>query len=1623
MAVQADTTGADAETLEAGTYEVLRARMTAAAEELARRARALDTRRVETFGSVTLELAGTVALRTEAPCLPGDVVQVGGHLLLGTEPPAGLGRPAGADDVLTLHRLTDGGGLDRAATDAVPGLLDDARFRQDVADLYRYYRQARLLRLRRTGTHLLAVFRTGERADDTRTLRWRILPDGRPEYVDAAGERDLPEPHAHDVEWIEARREDQVPGGDRPHLRVAEVLQVSTVGGVLTVATDGAADGDEPLFGEPVEEPLQSLADAQVDHARVGPLVLLRVLPYNERVRRCLVFNERTAEVVRLDAAGWSCRRLPDDAGIVFPGGCYLAGEPAGAAARTFDGALPGTEDSVFDGALRAPNGEDVLFTFRSRSKGHTLLLPFNTVRGEVTAPLSACGHGLFADGTLALLRPPAGEPSRTHTVQLWHTPFTDETHQDARLSGDGPLARVGNAELVRGVADCLAVARLAGRLEARDTVFQAITVACTRALDAHHWLGTAEFGRLDEPLHGLRETVREAIGEFRRVEELRARARTAVETAERDNTALLRRARGEEPRDAAGWVELLTGLRRAQGSCETLRDLRYADGARITALQDELSGALDAAGARAVDRLARPGAFDAALDDVEEVRRQAADVSDTAAAEPLAARIAAHAEGLRLVTDVVAALDVADAGVRTALLERVGEVTGAVNGARSVLQARRAELAEAEAHAEFAAERTLFAQALTGALAAAGTPEDCDEQAGRLLAALGELMSRFGGSETHLAELTARQDEVQQAFAARKQAQLDERARRVERLTQAAHRSLAALSRRATEPDGLDALHALFAADPLAARVHTVVDELRALGEPVAAAELEGRLSAARQEAALALRDRTDLRDGPGTVRLGRHRFAVHDRPFALALVPDGEALQLTVTGTDYRAPVRDAALEEARRFWHQPLASESTEVYRAEHLAAAVLARAERGAAGHDLAGLTEAANATGVGEPVPELITDAVRSAATAAYDEGYDRGVHDHDAAAVLHTVLRLRSRAGLLRFAPDVRAAAQLLWTFGTDRAARTHFTTRARSLARARTVFGPATDEGGALAAELSAAARRFLTDAGLPGPSRPGAVGAYLLEELAAADGPHFVTGEAARALVAGFRGALDDARPGAVKEYEEDLAALACDHRSGHQLVRAWLGSYARGKQLDERDLPEAVALELCGEDLPRREVTAPPSAVVSGLRGTHPRVSGGELPLRLDEFLVRTEAFRTERAPAHRAFTRRRGAVLAAERERLGLDAHVPHVVPGFVRNRLIDEVYLPLLGDNLARQLGTVGADRRTDTQGLLLLLSPPGYGKTTLIEYAAARLGMLLVTVDGPALGRHTTSLDPAAAPDAAARREVEKIELALRMGSGVFLHLDDIQHTSPELLQRFVPLCDTQRRMDGASGRYDLRGKPFAVCMSGNPFTASGARFRVPDMLANRADIWNLGEVLAGREELFELSHVENALTSNPVLAPLAAREPADLQVLLHMAEGDGDAQADRLHHPYGPAELQQLLSVLRSLLRVRRTLLTVNAAYIASAAQDAQARTEPPFLLQGSYRDTVRLAARIEPVMNDAEVEALLDDHYRAEARTLTSGAEANLLKLAELRGRLTAGEARRWEEIKRSYRAQPAS
>jgi hypothetical protein len=1592
--------------LDARTYEVLRTRLAEQSAELGRRAEALNVRRLEVFGSTELRLVGSERIRTEHNCVPRDVVSIpdtdgndsSGLMLFGYNVFIGLKPETTVDDVFSLHRFTRDGDAFRFA-DADPGerpeLLRDERFQRDFTELYRYYRETRLLQLRPVEGKLLAVFQTGPRTADIKVLRWNVGADGSISYVDNAGERDHVFPAPHDFEWIETTREHHVPGR-HPHIAIENQVFIETVGGDLTVKIENNTEVGEGVYREPVDEPLQSLADADVRYARVGPLVLLKILPYNEKTWRHLVFNTRTKTVVRLDGIGQACQRLPEDQGLIFPGGYYLAT----GVSRTFD---TETTDLEFERVIRSPNGEDVVYAFHARREGRTLLLPYNVIRKEVAAPLPCHGYSLFSDGTLVAFRATSEEPTRVHPMQVWQTPYVSDSFAAAQPVGTGPLERVGNADLVRGISDCLSVTRMIGEMAPSTAMFEGLIAACARAFDNYHWLGEPELGELRGPVADVRATAEQVLAEFENVQTLTAAAATSLTAAGEEIASLVRRVRGEAPKSADQWVAQLAELRRAQGRLVTLRELRYVDTTRIDELAATLESELDAAAKRAVEFLRGQDAFAGYHETVDALVADADAIRTVAEAAPVRERLAEQAGGLEIVTEVVGSLDIADATVRTGILERIGEVLGGVNRARATLDGRRKALLSSEGRAAFAAEFALLGQAITGALAVADTPRRCDDQLGRLLLSLENLESRFAEFDDFLAELAEKRTDVYEAFSSRKQALVDERARRADRMVDSAERILTSINRRVAALSSLDEINTYFAADPMVAKVRAVADELRGLDDSVRAEELAGRIKAARQEAGRSLRDRADLYGADGeTVRLGRHTFAVNTQAVDLTLVPKDGRMSLAVTGTDYREPVRDPEFEATKPFWDQLLVSESAQVYRAEYLAASVLAELP---AGHD-----------------PENLLDVVRAAAASRYDEGYERGVHDHDAAAILAVLVRLHAGAGLLRYPPDARAAAQLFWSFGADEPARRVWSTRAGSLARARAAFGPVAAIA-TLCEELAGSMAAFHRAAGLG--ETPALAAEYLFEELASTP-LGFVTSAGARAIVEKFHRTLS-ARTEFARDFDADLRALGDDLAARHQLVHAWFSAFlATADGLSAADLPEAVAVELCGTALPRHDSSAPLSSTVEGLLGAHPRVVDRRLEVRLDELLTRTRRFGAEAVPAYRGYQKLRNELVARERRRLRLDEFTPKVMSAFVRNRLLDEVYLPLIGDNLAKQLGASGDEKRTDQMGLLLLISPPGYGKTTLMEYVANRLGLVFVKVNGPALGHEVTSLDPAEAPNATARQEVEKISFALELGNNALLYLDDIQHTSPELLQKFISLCDAQRRMEGVwNGRtrtYDLRGKRFAVCMAGNPYTEQGKRFRIPDMLANRADVWNLGDVLSGRDELFALSYIENSLTSNAVLAPLSTRERGDVSLLVRLARGDDSVRSDELSHPYSAVELDQVLSVLRKLLAVQRVVLANNQAYIASAGQAESSRTEPPFQLQGSYRNMNKLAERIVPVMNDAELATLIDDHYLGEAQTLTAGAEANLLKLAELRGTLTEPQATRWAEVKAAFQRDKA-
>ena len=1605
---------------EGGSYELLKKRLQTQGDALLTKAQALNEGRLAAFGRSEQKLLLRTRARTENNCIARDLVRIGDVLLFGYNVFIGLKKETAVSDVFALYRLAEHDGADEL--EAVPlagSFLDDPRFVADFRELHAYYKQATLLQLRVTQDKLLAAFQIGQQLHDLRVFRWSIEPGGAVRYVDNRGERDMALPASHDFEWTVATREDHV-GGKYPHINVLDTIFVETLGGDLTVKVENNTETGLGIYSEPVEDKHQALVDAEVAWARLGLLILLRVKPYRESQMRYLVFNTRTQKVERIDAIGVSCVQLPEDHGIIFPGGMYLqSGEY-----KRFD--LPPELSSSlrFKRMLRSPHGEEVLYVFYQPGGGHYVLFSYHLINKTLAAPITAHGYARFPDGRMLVFLADNEEPTRVHPMQLWQTPFASEEHAASLPRGTGFFAKVGNAELVRGVSDLMGIARAVREQVPTRTAYDDLIRQCTRVGDAYFWLGEAEAQQIGTELQAIVDGARQTLAEFEKVDSIRRETARALQQAEGEQHALLTDIASTLWRKPEDFVQALARLRERRGRLQPLRELRYADTAAIEAMDQALQEQQLQVGHKAMQFLADKNAFDGHRQALVQTTAALAQAHTSPALGKLLATLDEQAAGLDLLTEQLGSLPGGDAVVRTAILDRISGLYGDINRLRAEARSRRKSLGATEAAAEFGAQFKLFGQAVENALEFADTPEKCDEALTRLLAQLEELEGRFADHEVFITDVATKREAVVDALAARRQTLVEARQRRAQAVGEAAGRILDGIPRRVAGFSDIAQIHGYFAGDPLLAKLQQLMADLRGLGAQVQADDIATRLKTARDQALRAIRDKSELVAADGnTLRFGRHAFTIQRQPLDLSLVPHQGTLSFQITGTDYLAPVRDARLDGFRARWDQALVSETADLSRAEYLAGCLVQAAQRGEGGLDWAALVaQLAQPAGEGANALPLL-EAVRAFAAPRYQEGYQKGVHDQDAARLAAALLRMQDAAGLLAWGPSERALALLYWQNGRFANEREALQRRARAALQMQQLFA-AREALTAVEADTAAALQRF-EDEFQPGLDDSGAddgdgtdadrqatrcaqAAAYLVRQLAQHDAsaPAWVVSGPAQDLADAMKRELE--RGARWADWQRDLDA--CLPAERWHMARDWVRAFAQSQSAEALGWVDEAATVLC-LPLPRARQSATLVTRVEGLLSEHPRVVQGAIELNLNDFWHQGRT-----VPAFEAWHRLRHELVTNEKQRLRLHQFQAKPLSTFVRNRLIDELYLPLIGNNLAKQIGAAGEAARTDRMGMLLLISPPGYGKTTLMEYVADRLGMVFVRVNCPALGHDVVSIDPASAEHSAARQELEKLNLGLAMGNNVMLYLDDIQHTNPEFLQKFIALADGTRRIEGVwngeSRSYDLRGKRFAIVMAGNPYTESGDVFKIPDMLANRADIYNLGDVLSGREALFALSYLENALTANPVLLPLSSRDPKDVHRLVQRAEGQ-DVASTAFSHPYGAAELDELTELFKRLFRARDLLLKVNLSYIESAAQKDDYRTEPPFKLQGSYRNMTKLAAQITPQMRDDELDALLRDHYRGEAQTLTTGAEENLLKLAQLLGSPTADEAQRWTAI----------
>lgn len=1588
--------------MENGTYEVIKDRLEKQGINLSNRLDSLNEIRKQTFGSVETKLLGSDRIITEHNCVPRDMAPVGDLFLFGYNVHIGLKSKVELKDVFSVTRYSNG-----QFTSQSLELIEDAQFVEDFEELYTYYKGTFFAKFTVKEPYFYMVFQTGKSPIDVKVFKWEIQ-DGRLNYIDNRSEHEIRFRNESTIPYVRATRDDQRIGAF-PHISILDKVFVETIHGDLTIKVEDNTDTGKGIYSEPVEDPDQTLDDAEIYYAEINAMILLKIKPYKEEEFRYFVFNNKLKNVVRMDAIKDNCVMLPGEHGIIFPQGYYLqTGEY-----KIFDVDAKG---AFLDEHIRSTNGEDEQFIFYQPNSGGYLIYSYNIIEQKIDLPISCNGYSHFATGEMIVFRQ-ENEPRKNHMLQIWQTPFISGDNTVSEIS-NSEIAKIGNKDIVNAMAACKGVIKLIQKKDGYQSIYEDIVKESVRICDSYFWLSKDEVGNLCEVLQSIKETATSAIGEFEKVVRIQASTKKAMEETKQAADELLSKLKYGSFETMNEYVASLAEIRSLRGKIAALKDLRYIILEEVNGLDEQVREKYDEFANTCVEFLLQPSGLKPYETKVEEFIQKISQITKSMEGKELEEQMKEASRDLELLIDIVSNFKIEDPTITTEIIEKISLLFSKINNGKARLTNRMNELTQNEMKLQFFSQMKLLGQSVVNFLDISDTAQKCDEYLNKVMIMIQELEGRFAEFDEYVQQIGEKREELYTAFESKKQAILEKQNRRLVTLVQSAERMLSSMAGRLKNFKTAGEIQGYLATDLMAEKVRNVIVELNQLGDNVKADEISAKLKKLKEDALRELKDRQELYlNGDDVIKLGKHHFSVNTKEIDLSIVQKENALFYHITGTDFWDPIAIEGVESYRDVFDQSIVSENQEVYRAEYLAYLLF---------EEIRGKNKADYESYVSMTEEQLLT-MIQKFMESRYQENYTKGVHDVDAVKILKTLLETYHQIDLLSFTMESRAAARLYWMFLVSESVKQTLEQRFKELAKVCEIFHKIPNLCDYIPMIVTELQQQPVLQNLYPELNLEEAA-EYLCMELMKAEG--FVISKEANLLYDGLLKYLREQNQ--LTQFQDSVNQIHHDIEGTYFFVKECIHAY-----LQENDLPENVQELVIDEELPAivkevivllltpassqgRVIHLETKAVITGMIGTHSIIEEGNYKFRYFGFMEKLHHFQSNIVPVFEQFAIIKKNLVASFREKLHLDDFKPQVLSSFVRNRLIDEVYLPLIGDNLAKQIGVVGDHKRTDLMGLLLLLSPPGYGKTTLMEYIASRLGIILVKINGPSLGHEVTSLDPALTNNIAAKEELVKLNVALKMGNNVMIYLDDIQHCNPEFLQKFISLCDGQRKIDGVYNgvgqTFDLRGKKVAVVMAGNPYTESGEKFKIPDMLANRADVYNLGDMLKENEEAFKLSYIENAMTSNPLLAKLTNTSTKDLYRFVELANG-ASQESITFEGTYSMDEMNEIIRVIERLEKVRDIVLKINMEYIHSAAQADEYRKEPSFKLQGSYRNMNKIAEKVVPIMNEEELFQRILLSYENDSQTLTKDAEANMLKWKEIVGCITEEEAKRYDEIKKLF------
>lgn len=1562
--------------LDSGTYEIIRKRLEQQRLNLLERLGKLNSARKEIFNSSGFQLIANQRITTLNSGVARGLMAFDNLTIFGYNVHFGLRENITLSDVFSIYKFTGDHFHPEPLT-----LIEDDNFITDFSNLYKYYRDSIFARFVKTQGHLYMVFQTSKNPDDRKAFKW-LIRDEKLEYVDDRSIHEVKKAPQHDFDWIKTDLSHRRLGL-HPHISILDRVFIEAINGDVTFKIENNTDSGQGIYSEPVLNKDQQLDDAEYHYADLGNLIPIKIKPYGEDFR-AYIFNLRTKQVLPIASLVDAGVLLPDNQGIIFPNGYYLQnGEH-----KVFELQIA---DLEFSTSLASPNGEDFLFVFYQKLNNTYVLMSYNMIAQQVETPIICNGYTVFNDGMLVYFKS-ENEAVRHHQVQIWKTPYTSTLQENTAMSNN-VLYKIGNKDIVSAMSESYEVIQLLQKDDTYEDLYEDILKRTNDIVDSYFWLKDEATFDLATPLIQIGNIANTATDEFAKVQAQRQHAKDNLVAVQKRVEQLVIDVKGATITSLDQLVHLLAATRSMQGAVIDLQNIRYIDLNTVDALKETLSQYNSSLAEDTVAFLLKDEALAPYEARVSKLNKAAGRVSKVIDAQPVEQSVKEISTDLEMLIDILNSLKIEDTTQTTRIVEKISLIFASLNKVKAELVRVTTALKAQESTGQFYAQITLLDQTIVNFLDLSTTPEKCEEYFTKVSIQVEELESKFADFDEFVLKIADKRDEVIKAFSGKKEMLVAQLNKRTTALEQIGLRVLKNVENKAQLFNDRESIYAFFSTDLMVDKVRNLVVELRDLGDVAKAENLENLVKVAQETALRNLKDKTDLFvEGGNVIALGAHKFVVNKQVLDLTIVRRDDNLYFHLLGTSFYKQVSAESLYQHRAIWEQELISENSEVYRSEYLAYQAYLESLQ----HKEAWNYEA------------FMNDRTERDYAAAYL----KGVHNTDAAVIYEGLRRVQAELGILTFSPAVRVAAQLFW-FALEEAARKKLQQYIAAAYSIEESF-PQSTRACFIEKELSS---RF-AQSQIPHESvDANDVAQYLYLEFSIAK--HFTCSQQALHLKKAFDEYLLAQKRTA--SFLKEVNNTNFDTAERFQIIQSWLHAFLQSRSGADKLYVDETACMLLFKDHAYRERPAADALELAGLKGTHAVIyDDGKYTLNFHHFISKMRRYYSTIVPAFTSFNKHKEELVQAYRQQLKIGELEPKVLSSFVRNRLINEVYFPLIGANLAKQIGAAGDDKRTARMGMLLLVSPPGYGKTTLMEYLAKTMGLHFVKINGPTIGHSITSIDPQEATTSGARAELRKINLAFEMADNVMLYIDDIQHCSPEFLQKFISLADGQRKMDGIfegeSKTYDLRGKRFCVAMAGNPYTESGEQFKIPDMLANRADVYNLGDVIGNSDQLFTLSLIENSVAENRYLQRISNRSFGDLYKLITHVETNGDLVPE-LEGNYNRQEVDDAIAILKNVIRIRDVVMLVNQQYIASAAMKDAYRTEPAFKLQGSYRNMNKMVGKVVPLMNPDEVTTMILSHYESESQTLTSDAEANLLRLKEIAGSLTAQEEERWKQIKEIF------